>query len=99
VRWTDDKRCPALGPALAKLEPILAPKLTGEGPYRGMTSSNAGEAVYRLWLSGPVWPQRDEDYTLSLNVESGGNSAFSKWLDETFAALAPCWAAEAPVVE
>jgi hypothetical protein len=99
VQWTDEIRCPALVPALDKLEPILAPKLTGDGPYRDTLGSNAGEAVYRLWLSGPAWPQREEDYTLSLNVESGGNTALAKWLDETFTALAPCWAAEAPPIE
>lgn len=99
AQWTDDRRCPALVPALEKLEPILAPKLTGDGPYRGMMGSAANYAVYRLWLSGPAYPQRDEDYTHNLNVESGGNTAFAKWLDEAFAALAPCWAVDAPVIE
>jgi hypothetical protein len=99
VQWTDEKRCPALVPALEKLEPIIAPKLTGDGPYRGTMTFNAGEAVYRLWLSGPSWPQREEDYTLSVNVESGGRTPLANWLDETVTALAPCWAAEAPVVE
>jgi hypothetical protein len=99
VQWTDEKRCPALVQALQKLEPILAPKLTGDGPYRDMLGSAAGQAVYRAWLSGPVYPQRDEDYTLSVNVESGSNTVFAKWLDETFATLAPCWAADVPVVE
>jgi hypothetical protein len=99
VQWTDEKRCPALVSALQKLEPVLEPKIIGDGPYRGMMASANSDAVYRLWLSGPAWPQRDEDYTLSMNVESGPNTALAKWLDETSAALAPCWAADPPVVE
>lgn len=97
-RWTDQRRCPALVSRIANLEPILAPKLTGDGPYRDVTTTSTHQPTIRFWMAGPVWPQRDEGYTLDIGMEGGGTAEFGKWLDETFKALDSCWSADPPVL-
>lgn len=99
ARWTDQTRCPALLHALASLEPILAPKLIGDGPYRyGSMMSVTDQPVVRLWMSGPVWPYDDPDFRLDYVLEGGSNEPFGNWLFDTFNALAPCWSNEPPVL-
>ena len=96
-RWTDQASCPALVTALEKLEPILAPKIVGEGPYRWMNVTSDGPNI-RFWMNGQVYGQRNEDFTLNYALDGGHGSAFGGWLDETFKALEGCWGAEAPVI-
>jgi hypothetical protein len=95
-RWTDQARCPALVPQLAKLEPILAPKITGPGAHPDFMSGPTEQPTIRFWLAGPVYGQHDPDYTMSVAVEGGRNEAFGQWLDETFKALDSCWSADKP---
>lgn len=98
-QWTDQKRCPALVPALEKLEPILAPKLTGEGPYRDLSSGAGNLPNMRFWLAGQIYPHTNADYTMDLTLDGGAGGPFGAWLEETFKALDACWNAEAPVIE
>jgi hypothetical protein len=97
-RWTDQDRCPALVPQIAKLEPILAPKLTGEGPYRHGSTSITDQPVIRFWLAGQVYPQHDVDHTLDLTMEGGSGAPFGAWLFETFKVLDACWSSEPPTL-
>jgi|JI10StandDraft_1071094.scaffolds.fasta_scaffold236159_2 hypothetical protein len=96
-RWADQASCPALVTALEKLEPILAPKIVGEGPYRWMNVTSDGPNI-RFWMNGQVYGQRNEDFTLNYALDGGHGSAFGGWLDETFKALEGCWSAQAPVI-
>lgn len=98
-QWTDQTRCPALVPALEKLEPILAPKLTGDGPYRDMSTSASDFINMRFWLAGQIYPQTNPDYTMDLTLDGGAGGPFGVWLEETFKALDSCWSAEPPVIE
>lgn len=98
-RWTDQDRCTALVPTLEKLEPILAPKLTGDGPYRDMSSGPADQPIVRFWLAGQVYPQTDPDHTLDLTLDGGDAGAYGKWLDEMFKSLDACWSADLPVIK
>lgn len=98
-RWTDQSRCPALVPALEKLEPILAPKLTGDGPYRDLSASISDLPNMRFWLAGQVYPQTNVDYTMDLTLDGGAGGPFGVWLNETFKALDACWSPDPPVVE
>lgn len=98
-QWTDQTRCPALVPALEKLEPILAPKLTGDGPYRDMSTYVTDLPAVRFWLAGQVYPQTKSDYTMDLTLDGGAGGPFGAWLDETFKALDACWSADVPVIE
>ena len=99
ARWTDQARCPALLPAIENLEPILAPKLLGDGPYRyGSYSSATDQPVIRFWMSGAVWPQDDAEFRLDYMLDGGSSASFGKWLFATFDALAPCWSDELPVL-
>lgn len=98
-QWTDQTRCPALVPALEKLEPILAPKLTGNGPYRDMSTGASDPAMVRFWLAGQVYPQTNADYTMDLTLDGGNGDPFGAWLNETFKALDACWSADLPVIE
>lgn len=99
ARWTDQTRCPALTSALAKLEPILAPRLVGDGPYRGMATGATDPAAVRFWLAGQIYPQTNPDYTMDLTLDGGAGEPFGLWLDETFKALDACWSADPPVIE
>ncbi|OYX51628.1 MAG: hypothetical protein B7Y90_01175 [Alphaproteobacteria bacterium 32-64-14] len=96
-RWTDQTRCPALVSALEKLEPVLAPKLTGDGPYRDIVSGSDELPVIRFWMTTQVYPQTDPNYTQNYSLDGGNGSAFGVWLDETFKALETCWSADKPV--
>ena len=98
-RWTDQDRCPALVPALEKLEPILAPKLTGEGPYRDMSTGITDQPDMRFWLAGQIYPQANPDYTMDLTLDGGAGGPFGAWLDETFKALDACWSTDPPVIK
>ena len=98
-QWTDQARCPALVPALEKLEPILAPKLTGEGPYRDLSTGAGNLPNMRFWLAGQIYPHTNADYTMDLTLDGGAGGPFGAWLDETFKALEACWSADAPVIE
>lgn len=99
ARWTDQTRCPALLPAIEKLEPILAPKLLGDGPYRyGSMTSLTDQPVIRFWMSGAVWPHDDMDFQLDYALEGGSSAPFGKWLFETFNVLASCWSDKPPVL-
>ncbi len=97
-RWTDQAKCPALVPALDKLEPILAPKVIGDGPYRGMEVSGDDGPNVRFWMNGQVYPQPNADYTLNYALDGAHGSAFGQWLDETFKELDGCWSTDAPVI-
>jgi len=96
-RWTDQTRCPALVTALEKLEPVLAPKLTGDGPYRGIVSGSDDVPVVRFWMTTQVYPQTDPNFTQNYALDGGNGSPFGLWLDETFKALETCWSADKPV--
>jgi hypothetical protein len=98
-QWTDQDRCPALVTALEKLEPILAPKLTGEGPYRDLSSSMTDLPNMRFWLAGQIYPHTNADYTMDLTLDGGAGGPFGGWLEETFKALDACWSDEAPVIK
>ncbi|MEZ6029441.1 MAG: hypothetical protein R3C46_06785 [Hyphomonadaceae bacterium] len=98
ARWTDQDRCPALVTAIEKLEPVLAPKLTGDGPYRDMAGGEGDQPIVRFWMTTQVWPQTDPDYTQNYAVDGGAVSALGDWLGETFQALDACWSAEPPVL-
>lgn len=99
ARWTDQARCPALVLALEKLEPILAPKLTGDGPYRDLSTSTSDPTNMRFWLAGQVYPQANSDYTMDLTLDGGAGGPFGVWLNDTFKALDTCWSADLPVIE
>lgn len=98
-QWTDQTRCPALVPALEKLEPILAPKLTGDGPYRDMSTSITDQPNMRFWLAGQIYPHTNADYTMDLTLDGGAGGPFGAWLEDTFKALDGCWSADPPVIE
>lgn len=98
-QWTDQERCPALVPALERLEPIIAPKLTGDGPYRNMSTSTLDLPIIRFWLAGQIYPQADADYTMDLTLDGGAAGPFGNWLSQTFAALEGCWSADLPVLK
>jgi len=99
ARWTDQTRCPALMPALEKLEPILAPKLVGDGPYRyGSITSTTDRPVIRFWMSDRVYPQNEPDFRLDYILEGGSSAPFGHWLFDTFNALSPCWSEDPPVM-
>ena len=95
-RWTDQTKCPALLTALEKLEPVLAPKITGDGPYRDIHGGDGDAPIIRLWMTTQVWPQTDPDYTQNYAIDGGRGGAFGAWLDETFKALDSCWSADKP---
>jgi hypothetical protein len=98
-RWTDQTKCPALLTALEKLEPVLAPNITGAGPYRGIQPSGTiDEPIIRLWMTTQVWPQIDPDYTQNYALDGGNRGAFGQWLDETFKALDSCWSPDKPAI-
>lgn len=97
-RWTDQAACPALIPALETLEPILAPKITGDGPYRGLDVAGPEGPNVRLWMAGQVYPQANADFTLNYSLDGGHGTALGAWLDETLAALDACWKTEAPSI-
>ena len=99
TRWTDQDRCPALVPALQKLEPLLAPRLTGDGPYRDMSTGTTDLPIVRFWLAGQIYPQTNPDYTMDLTIDGGADAPFGVWLDETFTALDACWSPEPPVIK
>lgn len=96
---TDQTRCPALVPALEKLEPVLAPKLTGDGPYRDLSTSSPDPTNIRFWLAGQVYPQTNADYTMDMTLDGAAGGPFGAWLNDTFKALEACWSADAPVIE
>ncbi len=98
-RWTDQDRCPALVPALEKLEPILAPKLTGVGPYRDMSTSITDQPIKRFWLAGQIYPHTNPDYTMDLTLDGGAFGPFGDWLGETLTALDACWSPDPPVIK
>ncbi len=98
-QWTDQDRCPALVAALEKLEPIIAPKLTGDGPYRDMSTGASDPINMRFWLAGQIYPQTNADYTMDLTLDGGAGGLFGPWLNETFKALETCWSADAPVIK
>lgn len=98
-QWTDQNRCPALVPALEKLEPTLAPKLTGDGPYRDMSTSITDLPNMRFWLAGQIYPQTNPDYTMDLTLDGGAGGPFGVWLNDTFKALDACWSPDPPVIE
>ena len=99
AQWTDQTRCPALIPAIEKLEPLLAPKLLGDGPYRhGSMTSRTDQPVISFWMSGAVWPQNDLDFQLNYALRGGSSAPFGKWLFETFNVLASCWSDKPPVL-
>ncbi len=97
--WTDQDRCPALVSALEKLEPIIAPKLTGDGPYRDLSTSPSDPTNMRFWLAGQVYPQINADYTMDLTLDGGAGGPFGAWLNETFKALDAGWSPDTPVIE
>lgn len=97
-RWAAQASCPALVTALEKLEPILAPKIVGEGPYRWMDAAGGDGPNIRFWMNGQVYGQRNADFTLNYALDGGHGSSFGGWLDETFKALEGCWSAQAPVI-
>lgn len=97
-RWADQTTCPALVTALEKLEPILAPKIVGEGPYRYLDVAGGDGPNIRFWMNGQVYGQRNADFTLNYALDGAHGSVFGGWLDETFAALDGCWGAEAPKI-
>lgn len=97
-RWTDEAKCPALASALEGLEPILAPKITGDGPYRGMETGGADAPNLRFWMTGQVYPQPNADYTLNYSLDGGDGSAFGDWFDETLRTLDACWSPEEPAI-
>lgn len=96
ARWTDQHRCPALVSALERLEPILAPKITGNGPQRYASMGTSDRPIIDFWMTGQVYPQTDPDFTLNYSLSGGSETAFGKWLNETTKALKPCWSDEAP---
>lgn len=98
-QWTDQTRCPALVPALEKLEPILAPKLTGDGPFRDTSTGKTDLPTVRFWLAGQIYPQTNVDYTMDLTLDGGAGGPFGAWLGETFKALDACWSPEPPVIK
>ncbi len=98
-QWTDQTRCPALVPALEKLEPVLAPKLTGNGPYRNMSTGASDPVMVRFWLAGQVYPQTNADYTMDLTLDGGNGDPSGVWLNETFKALDACWSPDPPVIK
>jgi len=98
-QWTDQDRCPALVNALEKLEPILAPRLTGDGPYRDMSTSITDQPNMRFWLAGQIYPHTNADYTMDLTLDGGAGGPFGVWLNETFKALDACWSPDPPVIE
>lgn len=98
-QWTDQERCPALIPALEKLEPILAPKLTGDGPYRNMSTGITDQPNMRFWLAGQIYPQTNADYTMDLTLDGDAGGPFGTWLTETFKALEACWSPDIPVIK
>lgn len=98
-RWADQSNCPALVPALEKLEPLIAPKLVGDGPYRDVVTGGLGGQPYvRFWMTGQVYPQTDPDYTFEITIDGANSTPFGKWLDETLKALDGCWKPEPPVL-
>lgn len=98
-QWTDQERCPALVSALETLEPIIAPKLVGDGPYRDMSTSTTDLPTIRFWLAGQVYPQTNADYTMDMTLDGAAGGPFGAWLNDTFKALEACWSADAPVIE
>jgi hypothetical protein len=96
-RWTDQTQCPALLAVLEKLEPVLAPKITSDGPYRDIHGGGEDAPIIRLWMATQVWPQTNPDYTQNYALDGGNSGAFGLWLDETFKALDGCWSADKPV--
>ena len=98
-QWTDQDRCPALVTALEKLEPILAPRLTGDGPYRDMSTSITDQPNMRFWLAGQIYPHTNADYTMDLTLDGGAGGPFGVWLNDTFKALDACWSPDPPVIE
>lgn len=98
-QWTDQDRCAALVPTLEKLEPILAPKLTGDGPLRGTSHSYTDQPLIRFWLAGQIYPQTNVDYTMDLTLDGGAGGPFGAWLEETFKALDACWSPDPPVIK
>lgn len=97
-RWTDQTKCPALLAALEKLEPVLAPKITSDGPYRDIHAGEDDAPIIRLWMASQVWPQSDPNYTQNYALDGGNTGAFGQWLDETFKALEGCWSADKPAI-
>lgn len=97
-RWTDEAKCPALLTALDKLEPVLAPKITSDGPYRDIHAGEDDAPIIRLWMASQVWPQSDPNYTQNYALDGGNTGAFGQWLDETFKALEGCWSADKPAI-
>ncbi len=97
-RWTDQTSCPALVTALEKLEPILAPKVVGDGPYRGLGVAGGDGPNIRFWMTGQVYPQANEDFTVNYALDGAHGSAFGQWLNETFKALEGCWGADEPTL-
>lgn len=97
-RWTDEAKCPALLTALEKLEPVLAPKITSDGPYRDIHAGEDDAPIIRLWMASQVWPQSDPNYTQNYALDGGNTGAFGQWLDETFKALEGCWSADKPAI-
>lgn len=97
-RWADQASCPALVTALEKLEPILAPNIVGDGPYRYTEVEGGDGPNIRFWMNGQVYGQRNADFTQNYALDGANGSAFDGWLNETFKALEGCWKAEAPKI-
>lgn len=97
-RWTDEAKCPALRTALERLEPVLAPKITSDGPYRDIHAGEDDAPIIRLWIASQVWPQSDPNYTQNYTLDGGNTGAFGQWLEETFKALEGCWSADRPAI-
>jgi len=95
-RWTDQNSCPTLLTVLKNLEPVLAPVITGDGPYQGVALARPDAPIIRLWMTTQVWPQTDPDYTQNYALDGGHDGPFGQWLEEAFRELDGCWRAEAP---
>jgi hypothetical protein len=95
--WTDQARCSALIPVIENLEKIATPKVTGDGPYRGVATYTTDSPIYELWLQGMVYPQENSGYTMKVTTTSTGKTtALSSWFEETLVALKPCWSGDEP---
>lgn len=97
-QWTDQSRCKDLVPLLERLEAVLVPRITGDGPYRYALSGVTDQPVIRFWMSSVVYPQDDPGFTMIYTLDGGHASPFGSWLFEAFDSLTPCWSNIAPEV-
>ena len=87
ISWIDSAACPAVRPVIAGMRDIPMPR---PAPY------GVGDEQRFIVLDGASYslttPSNDPSGTLTITSNIG--SSLAKWVDASFAALAPCWRAE-----